>query len=147
MTLNSNPASCSVEDNILISQSGQPSRLPYYLYLSVAILWLYSGIVPVLFAQSTSLEMLAQLGIDKPYRMTLFIGSAVLDIIFGLLVLSHYRQQAWVWLMQLCVVVGYSIIVAIGLPENWLHPFAPLIKNIPIIALLLYLYQYHYFIR
>ena len=90
--------------------------------------------------------MLAQLGIYKPYRMTVFIGSAVLNIIFGLLVLSHYRQRAWVWLVQLCVVVGYSIIVAIGLPENWFHPFAPLIKNIPIIALLFYLYRHHYFI-
>ena len=147
MILKSKSAICSAEDNILTIQSDQPSRLPCYLYISVAILWLYSGIAPVLFAQSTSLEMLAQLGIDKPYRMTLFIGSAVLDVIFGLLVLSRYRQQAWVWLIQLCVVVGYSIIVAIGLPENWFHPFAPLIKNIPIIALLFYLYRYHYFIE
>ena len=146
MILKSKSAICSAEDNILTVQSDQTSRLPYYLYLSVAILWLYSGIVPVLFAQSTSLEMLAQLGIDKPYRMTLFIFSAVLDVIFGLLVLSRYRQRAWVWLTQLCVVVGYSIIVAIGLPENWFHPFAPLIKNIPIIALLFYLYRHHSFI-
>ena len=94
MILKSKSAICWAEDSILTVQSDRPLRLPYYLYLSVAILWLYSGIVPVLFAQSTSLEMLAQLGIDKPYRMTLFIFSAVLDIIFGLLALSRYRQRA-----------------------------------------------------
>ena len=150
MTRKIQPTTDLAADSVLSAQSSgnrKLSELPYYLYLSVAILWLYSGIVPVLFAQAISLEMLAQLGVDSAYRMTLLIGSALLDIIFGLLVLSRYRQYAWLWLLQLTVVVVYSIIVAIGLPENWLHPFAPLIKNIPIIALLLYLYRYHRFVN
>lgn len=119
------------------------SSLPRYLYCSLAILWLYSGIVPVLFAQTASLDMLAQLGIDRAYQMSVFIMASSLDIIFGLLILSRWRYQAWVWLVQLTVVLGYSVIVGVGLPENRVHPFAPLIKNIPIIALLIYMAQRH----
>lgn len=37
---------------------------------------------------------------------------------------------------QFAVVLGYSVIVACRLPEMWLHPFAPLVKNVPILAAL-----------
>lgn len=121
------------------------ARLPNYLYLSLAVLWLYSGIVPILFSQADSLTMLSQLGIKQPYQTAIFLIASVIDIVFGLLILSRYRSQPRLWLFQLVVVIGYSIIVGVGLPENWIHPFAPLIKNVPIIALLLYLFQLHLF--
>ena len=120
-------------------------KLPYYLYLSLAFLWLYSGIVPVLFAQQQSLTMLSQLGIGEAWQMPVFLLASILDIIFGLLILTRYRTYAWLWLVQLMVIISYSVIVGLGLPENWLHPFAPLIKNIPIMALLLYLFKTHSF--
>lgn len=119
------------------------ANMPSYLYGSLAVLWLYSGIVPVVFAQQQSLAMLAQLGIADSYQMPVFLLASVLDIIFGILILTRYRHHYFLWLFQLMVVVSYSIIVAIGLPENWTHPFAPLIKNVPIIALLCYLLQTH----
>ena len=118
---------------------------PTYLYLSVATLWLYSGIVPVLFAPVPSLEMLMRLGVATPYRVPLFIVAAILDVTLGLLILTRQSNRAWLWLLQFFVVAGYSIIVGVALPENWIHPFAPLIKNIPIMALLFYLYQVHLF--
>ena len=118
---------------------------PNYLYLSVAILWLYSGIVPVVFAPVSSLEMLMQLGVATAYRWPLFIAAAILDVTLGLLILTRLSKHAWLWLLQFVVVAGYSIIVGVALPENWIHPFAPLIKNIPIMALLFYLYQVHLF--
>ncbi len=30
--------------------------------------------------------------------------------------------------------MGYSVVIAFALPEFWLHPFGPVLKNIPIIA-------------
>ena len=120
-------------------------KLPNYLYLSLAVLWLYSGIVPVIFSPDESLALLSQLGINAPLQKATFLIASVIDIIFGLLILSRYRYQPWLWFSQLVVVIGYSIIVGVGLPENWVHPFAPLIKNVPIIALLLYLFQQHLF--
>lgn len=43
------------------------------------------------------------------------------------------------WLAQATAVAGYSLALALWLPENWLHPFAPLVKNLPILAMLLWL--------
>ena len=118
-------------------------NLPYYIYLSLALLWAYSGIIPVLFAASESLAMLAKLGIAQPLQWGVFYFASILDVLFAGLIISRYRYQPWLWLCQFMVVAAYSVIVAIGLPENWTHPFAPLIKNIPIMALLFYLYQQH----
>ena len=117
--------------------------LPNYLYLSVAVLWAYSGIMPVLFAPDESLVMLAKLGIAESLQWGVFLFASALDVMFAVLIISRYRYQTWLWLAQFVVVASYSVIVAIGLPENWTHPFAPLIKNVPIMALLFYLYQRH----
>ncbi|WP_230657072.1 DoxX-like family protein [Psychrobacter sp. I-STPA10] len=132
-------------DNLSIqhTQTYSPLMLPNYLYLSLAVLWAYSGIMPVLFAPTESLAMLAKLGIAESLQWGIFLFASVLDVAFAILIISRCRYQAWLWLAQFVVVASYSIIVAVGLPENWTHPFAPLIKNVPIMALLFYLYQRH----
>ena len=52
-----------------------------------------------------------------------------------------WRPGRLMWWLQVATVLVYSVIVAVCLPENWLHPFAPLLKNVPIVALLVYLAQ------
>ena len=32
---------------------------------------------------------------------------------------------------------GYTVLISIWLPEFWLHPFGPLLKNIPVAAAIL----------
>lgn len=123
-------------------QSSPPAAIPAYLYLSLAILWLYSGIQPIATNPTESLAMLSQLGITEVRaQWGVFIGASLLDISIGILILTAWRFQPLFWLAQCIVVASYSVIVALFLPENWLHPFAPLIKNIPIMALLFFLYQ------
>ncbi|MBY0446662.1 MAG: DoxX-like family protein, partial [Burkholderiales bacterium] len=43
------------------------------------------------------------------------------------------------WRLQWLLVFAYSIIIAIKLPQFLWHPFGPLLKNLPIMALLLML--------
>ena len=40
-------------------------------------------------------------------------------------------------LAQLIVVLGYSLVIGVALPSLWLDPLGPLLKNIPILALIL----------
>ena len=40
------------------------------------------------------------------------------------------------------LILGYSVIIAIYLPEFWLHPFGPLLKNLPILAAILVLHEF-----
>lgn len=126
------------------ANSKQPiDKPPSYIYISLAILWLYSGVVPLLFACSQSLAMLEKMGVEGHWQWLLFITASLIDMIFCLLLLTKIRHHAWFWALQLLTVLGYSVLIAIFLPENWFHPFAPLIKNVPIMALLAWLYQYH----
>ena len=115
-------------------------RLDYLVY-SIAFLWLWSGIQPALFALPQSLDLLAQTGVQAVFRVPLFALSCVLDVFFGLGCATRLRHRAWFWAAQAALVLAYSAIVAFRLPQMWAHPFAPLVKNVPIAAVMFYLFD------
>jgi len=51
------------------------------------------------------------------------------------------RRLPALWLLQSASIAAYTLIIACCLPAYWLHPFAPLIKNLPLLALTVYFYQ------
>lgn len=118
-------------------------KIPNYVYLSLAVLWLYSGLVPIFFNQTDSLAMLHRMHIGQGLDWLLFIGASVLDVVYGILILTKFRQNQYLWLIQFITVALYSILIAVFLPENFTHPFAPLIKNLPILAMLWFLFHTH----
>ena len=117
-------------------------NIPNVLVWAVAAVWLWSGVVPVVFETQLSLSLLSQVGIGSlKVQWLLLAGSSLLDAAFGVLCFTRLRFQAAFWLAHLAAVALYSVIIAFRLPEMWLHPFAPLVKNIPIMAVLLLLYR------
>ncbi len=123
-------------------------KLPDYLYHALAFLWLYSGVVPVLFNRQASLQLVLQLGFGINMAWLLLIGASVLDVLFAVLCVSPVRQKPWLWGVQALTVLVYNLLILLLLPkeiltEQLLHPFAPIIKNIPILAVLVLLYQFH----
>lgn len=101
---------------------------------SIALLWLISGVVSLgLFPVEQSYALLARSGITGAWAPLALYGAAALDIVFGLLILAG-RTPRWLWAAQLALIAGYSMIVALFLPEFWLHPYAPMVKNLPIAA-------------
>lgn len=118
--------------------------LPAYLSYALAVLWLWSGVQPVLTATQPSLDLLAALGVPAPWQWPLLLAASAWDVLLGLVcVLPQWRRRALIWGVHAITVAAYSLIVAVGLPEYWLHPFAPLLKNLPILALMVYLYQHY----
>ena len=65
----------------------------------------------------------------------------LLDVFFGLGCATRLRHRAWFWAAQAAVVLAYSAIVAFRLPQMWAHPFAPLVKNVPLVAVMVYLFD------
>ena len=110
------------------------------LRFSLGFLWLWSGVQPALTAADVSLDLLGRTGIATEWQAAAFYTSSALDVFFGILCFTKFRNYRFIWLAQFAVVLGYSVIVACRLPEMWLHPFAPLIKNVPILAVLFYLF-------
>ncbi|GAA8964293.1 hypothetical protein HpSP79_03940 [Helicobacter pylori] len=106
------------------------------LRFSLGVLWLWSGVQPALTAADVSLDLLSRTGIAAEWQAAAFYTSSALDVFFGILCFTKFRNYRFLWLAQFVVVLGYSVIVACRLPEMWLHPFAPLVKNVPILAAL-----------
>ena len=106
------------------------------LRFSLGFLWLWSGVQPALMAADVSLDLLGRTGIAAEWQAAAFYTSSALDVFFGILCFTKFRNYRLLWLAQFVVVLGYSVIVACRLPEMWLHPFAPLVKNVPILAAL-----------
>ena len=106
------------------------------LRFSLGFLWLWSGVQPALTAADVSLDLLGRTGIAAEWQAVAFYTSSALDVFFGILCFTKFRNYRLLWLAQFVVVLGYSVIVACRLPEMWLHPFAPLVKNVPILAAL-----------
>lgn len=110
-------------------------RPPRYLDYAFAGLWLASGILP-LYQHQSGLDLLAAVGIAPSWRLPLLWLASVLDIVIGLWLL--FKPGRAVWVVQAVVTAGYTVI-ALRLPEMWLHPFVPLIKNLPLLAVMVWL--------
>lgn len=104
---------------------------------SLALLWIASGLLSFgLYPVDRSYDMLASLGLTGPVAAMALYGGAALDLVLGLLLLRGYRPVLIGWL-QLASMAAFTLL-ALGLPADyWLHPFAPILKNLPIAAAVL----------
>jgi uncharacterized protein YbjT (DUF2867 family) len=124
----------------LLRQSAQLNWLVPLLKGSLAIVWLVTALVSFgLFPRAQSYRLLERTGVHGLLLPLFLYGAACLDLLFGIATLAIKRGK-WLWVGQMLLIVLYSIIIAFRLPEVWLHPFGPLIKNIPILAILLLLF-------
>ncbi len=134
----------SLKEKLLSKPANQAERWHAGLYflrpllrLSIAFLWLWSGIVSIFFfPHEQSYQFLAASGITGNSAPITLYGLALMDIILGLATLFAYRIRPLI-LFQLTIIFLYTITITFTLPEFWLHPFGPVLKNIPLLVTLL----------
>ena len=68
-------------------------------------------------------------------------GAAVLDLVLGVATLTMRRRRR-LWQAQMLVIVGYTLIITIFLLEFWLHPYGPVLKNLPLLAAISMLHEF-----
>ena len=104
---------------------------------SLALLWIATGLSSFgLYPVAKSYELLSLLHLSGPLASAALHGGAAIDLLLGLLLLLRMRP-ALVGALQLAFLCVFTLL-ALGLPADyWLHPFAPLLKNLPIAAALL----------
>lgn len=88
--------------------------------ISIAMVWIWTAVVSL-----------------WPYPR--LYAAAVLDLIFGIATLL-LRDRRSLWLAQLIVIVGYTALITWRLPDLWLHPYGPILKNLPMLAAICTLY-------
>ncbi len=117
------------------------SWLQLVLRMSLAAVWLVAGIVSMgVYPVDESYALLARVGITGSIAPVALYGAAALDFAFGLGTLFLHRRRL-LWIAQVTLIGVYTITITFFLPEFWLHPFGPLIKNLPILAVILLLYE------
>lgn len=124
----------------LLTQARLRWLLPV-LRLSIAVVWLGSGLVSMgLYPVADSLAMLERVGLESMLAKGALYTAAALDLALGVSMLRP--PPRWLLKLQAAVIIGYTAILTVALPEFWLHPFAPLLKNLPILAGLWILHEF-----
>lgn len=104
---------------------------------SLGLLWIVTGLLSLgLYPVEDSHRMLAAIGLHGTLADVALYGAGALDLVLGTLLLLRWRPVA-VGVAMIGALTVFTV-MATGLPaEYWLHPFAPLLKNLPIAAALL----------
>ena len=104
------------------------------LRCSIAAVWIWTAIVSFgWYPVEQSYALLAGVGITGALATLLLYGAAALDLLLGIGTLV-LRRRRWLWYAQIAVILTFTTIITIAIPEHWLHPFGPLIKNLPMLA-------------
>ncbi|MBG0812337.1 SDR family oxidoreductase [Methylosinus sp. H3A] len=111
--------------------------LPPVLRWSLGLLWVATGFLSFgLYPQEKSYALLAEIGVHGALADFALYGGAAVDLLLGVLLLLRWRP-ALVGAAQLATMLAFTIIAARLPSDYWLHPFAPLLKNLPIAAAIL----------
>jgi uncharacterized protein YbjT (DUF2867 family) len=111
------------------------------LRVSIAAVWIASGIVSLgLFPVDESYALLARAGLTGQLATLALYGAAALDLAFGIATLALARRRV-LWIAQAAVIMLYTLIITVTMPEYWLHPFGPVLKNLPMLAAIWLLYE------
>ena len=72
--------------------------------------------------------------VPEAWVSALVAGGIALDLAMGLWL--ALRPGAWACRAGVAVVLVFSALATVMVPQLWLHPLGPLLKNLPILALL-----------
>ncbi|MCA8020763.1 SDR family oxidoreductase [Burkholderia metallica] len=107
---------------------------------ALAIVWIWTAIASAfIHPLHASLALLAPAHLTGlPALIALYAASA-LDFAFGIATVVAPSRRLWV--AQAVLIVAYSAVIAVTMPGLLAEPFGPVLKNVPILAILLILFS------
>ncbi len=105
------------------------------LRCSLVCVWLSTQVVSIWEWNRQSRQLLADGGVTSSDWAAFWIAAGVvIDLVLGLAIwLRPSRRVYW---SALIAMTGMTLIATVLIPQLWLHPLGPLLKNIPIAAVL-----------
>jgi hypothetical protein len=111
------------------------------LRFSLVAVWLFTAVASLVELNGQSREVLAAAGIASPAWLVqgLIVGGVAADLAVGI--------ALWHWPCRASYAAAFALMLVMTAaatvlqPGLWLHPLGPLLKNIPIAALLWHLYR------
>lgn len=106
----------------------------------MAIVWIATALITLfVYPMEDGLALLGATGIHGMPATIALYGAAGLDLAMGIACLLYPRRALWA--AQAALILGYSAVIAVAMPQFLAHPFGPVLKNLPILAILLILYM------
>jgi nucleoside-diphosphate-sugar epimerase len=130
-----------IETTPLTAQSLWHARLyllkPIMLFI-LAMFWIASGVIPLFADNSSALSLISSSGLSTQFSLLSFYVMCSFDILLGIsLLFGKFKQQSLQ--LQFWLVLVYTILITFIAPHLWLDPFGSLMKNIPVLMLILML--------
>jgi uncharacterized protein YbjT (DUF2867 family) len=111
------------------------------LRMTIAFVWIFTGIVSLgVYPADQSYALLARVGLTGWTASVALYGAALLDIALGIAIFI-VRRRRFLWIAQAALILAYTVIITVKLPEFWLHPYGPILKNLPMLAVIWLLYE------
>lgn len=108
------------------------------LRLALAAMWLLAALIRLaIYPHAASLALLSRLGLHGLAAEIALYSSCL--IMFGLGIATLLKPTRVLWLVQIAIVLVSTALIAVALPELLIDPFGVVLKNLPILALLILL--------
>ena len=106
------------------------------MHASVATVWIVTGLLSLgLYPVAHSVALLADFGLRGAWAYAALYAGAGIDLALGMaMLLAPHRWRPAVWRAQLLVIAGYTLLITLRMPHWWLHPFGPILKNLPLLV-------------
>ncbi|KWI57247.1 NAD-dependent dehydratase [Burkholderia ubonensis] len=106
---------------------------------SLAIVWIWTAIASAfIHTLRDSLALLAHVHLTGISALAALYAACALDFVFG--VATVVAPSRRLWAAQIVLIVAYSAVIAVAMPGLLAEPFGPVLKNVPILAVLLILF-------
>ncbi|WP_198086508.1 DoxX-like family protein [Variovorax sp. E3] len=111
------------------------------LRASLVAVWLFTAVASLVELNGQSREVLAAAGIASPSWLVqlLIVGGAAADLLVGIALWRWPGRASYA--AALALMLAMTFVATVLQPSLWLHPLGPLLKNLPIAALLWHLYR------
>jgi hypothetical protein len=106
------------------------------LRLVLALLWLVSGLIGLFLPADAFLPMVAGTGVADGVWVALARLGGVADLMLFAALVRNWRPRV-VGLLQLGLVGAYTLAFSVIAPGLWLLPLGGLLKNLPVLVLIL----------
>lgn len=108
------------------------------MHASLIAVWLGTALVSALEHRGLSVQVLADAGIhDARWQAVLIWAGLLADLAVGLALWLRPGRASY--LAALLLMATMTVAATVLQPALWLHPLGPLLKNLPIAAMLLHL--------
>ncbi|WP_321788685.1 SDR family oxidoreductase [Burkholderia pyrrocinia] len=107
---------------------------------ALAIVWIWTAIASAfIHPLHASLALLAHAHLTGLPALVALYGASALDFAFGIATVAAPSRRLWA--AQAALIVAYSAVIAVTMPGLLAEPFGPVLKNVPILAILLILFS------